>query len=151
MENPTILVADDNADDVELLRRAFSKAGFGRGLHAVRGGQQVIEYLKGDGDYADRNRFPLPRLVLLDFRMQGLSGEEVLRWIRQRSEFKHLPVIVFSGSEYQEDINKAYDLGANSYLIKPQALDELISAVEHIGQFWLQLSRLPESQSLRPR
>jgi CheY-like chemotaxis protein len=142
-ETPAILVADDNRDDVELLRRAFAKAGFAEHFHAVCGGHQVLKYLSGHAPYDDRERFPFPRLVLLDFRMQGFTGPEVLQWIRQRPEFKRLPVIVFTGSDYSEDVNKAYDLGANSYLVKPQSIDELLEAVMQIGEFWLRLSKLP--------
>jgi CheY-like chemotaxis protein len=150
-DSPAILVADDSADDVELLRRAFGKAGFGKDFHAVCGGAQVIEYLAGEGEYADRSRFPFPRLILLDFKMRGISGSEVLRWIRARPEFKRLPVIVFTGSEYTRDINEAYDLGANSYLVKPHGLDELLAAVKQIGEFWLRVSKLPGQDPLSAR
>jgi CheY-like chemotaxis protein len=150
LECPAILVADDNDDDIELLRRSFAKAGFAKQFIAVSGGQAVIHYLKGEGVYADREQFPLPRLVLLDFKMQGITGAEVLQWIRQRPEFKGMPVIVFTGSNYEEDVNRAYDLGANSYLIKPQTLDDLLVAVRQIGDFWLRLSQLPDRPSLRP-
>ena len=146
-ENPAILVADDNLDDVDLLRRAFAKAGFANRFFAVSG-VQAIHYLEGKGVYADRTQYPLPRLVLLDFKMQGLSGSEVLQWIRQRPQFRRLPVIVFTGSDYEEDVNRAYDLGANSYLVKPQTLDDLLAAVQQIGDFWLRLSQLPDRDSL---
>ena len=145
---PTILIADDNADDVELLRRAFGKAGFAQQFHAVCGGRDIIEYLEGKGIYQDRASFPFPSLVLLDFKMRGMTGSEVLQWIRARAEFKRLPVIVFSGSAYAKDVNEAYDLGANSYLIKPHSLEELLEAVKQIGEFWLRLSKLPGQDSL---
>src|SRR5678816_1924064 len=147
-DSPAILAADDNADDIELLHRSFDKAGFANQFFAVSSGQAVIQYLQGEGEYADRQRFPFPRLVLLDFKMQGITGPEVLQWIRQRPEFMRLPVIVFTGSNYEEDINRAYDLGANSYLVKPQTLNDLIAAVQQIGDFWLRLSRLPDRPSL---
>ena len=148
-ESPTILVADDNRDDVELLRRAFAKAGFAEHFYAVCGGRQVLQYLNGESPFEDRQKYPFPRLVLLDFKMQGLTGPEVLSWIRQRPQFKYLPVIVFTGSDYSEDVNKAYDLGANSYLIKPQSIDELLEAVKQIGEFWLRLSKLPSGESFK--
>lgn len=150
MESPAILVADDNADDVELLRLAFVKAGFGKHFHAVRGGEQVIRYLNGEGEYCDRAKFPFPKLVLLDLKMRDVSGCEILRWIRARPELRRLPVIVFTGSEYSHDIERAYDLGANSYLIKPHGLDELLAAVKNIGEFWLTVSKLPGREPLSP-
>ena len=146
-ESPAILVADDNLDDVELLRRAFAKAGFANRFFAVNG-LEAIRYLEGHGAYADRAEYPLPRLVLLDSRMRGMSGAEVLQWIRQRPQFRRLPVIVFTGSDYEEDVNRAYDLGANSYLVKPQSLEDLLVAVQQIGEFWLRLSQLPDRDSL---
>jgi CheY-like chemotaxis protein len=145
-DNPTILVADDNVDDVELLRRAFARAGFANRFFAVNG-VRVVQYLEGKGPYADRVAFPLPRLILLDIKMQGMSGTEVLQWIRQRPQFRRLPVIIFTGSDYEEDVNRAYDLGANSYLVKPQTLEDLLVAVRQIGEFWLRLSQLPGRDS----
>ena len=96
-QSAAILLADDNADDVELIRRAFVKVGFAAGFHAVCGGNELIKYLRGDEQYRDRTRFPFPRLVLLDFKMR-VDGWEILQWIRQRPEFRRLPVIVFTGS-----------------------------------------------------
>ena len=148
MDISTVLVADDNPDDLELLRRAFGKAGFGSQFHGVADGRDVARYLKGEGPYSDRSKFPFPRLVLLDFKMRQMDGWEILQWIRQRPEFRRLPVIVFSGSDYAADVNKAYDLGANSYLIKPPTLEELLAAVKQIGEFWLQVSKLPEHPRL---
>ena len=141
-ESSAILLADDNSDDVELIRRAFSKIGLGSAFHAVCGINETIKYLRGDDPYQDRGRFPFPRLVLLDFKMR-VDGWEILQWIRQRPEFRRLPVIVFSGSNYPDDINRAYDLGANSYLVKPSKPEDLSEAVSHIGDFWLNVTRLP--------
>jgi CheY-like chemotaxis protein len=149
-ESAAILLADDNADDVELIRRAFLKAGFAAGFHAVCGGNEVIKYLRGDEQYRDRTRFPFPRLVLLDFKMR-VDGWEILQWIRQRPEFRRLPVIVFTGSNYPGDIDKAYDLGANSYLVKPQTPEGLVEAIKQIGEFWLRLTLLPGRDTLPTR
>lgn len=149
-ESTTILLADDNSDDVELIRRAFVKAGFAAGFHAVCGGNELIMYLRGDEQYHDRARFPFPRLVLLDFKMR-VDGWEILQWIRQRPEFRRLPVIVFTGSNYPGDIDKAYDLGANSYLVKPPTPEELAEAVKRIGEFWLRLTLLPSRDVLPKR
>jgi len=149
-QSAAILLADDNADDVELIRRAFVKVGFAAGFHAVCGGNDLIKYLRGDEQYRDRTRFPFPRLVLLDFKMR-VDGWEILQWIRQRPEFRRLPVIVFTGSNYPGDIDKAYDLGANSYLVKPQTPEELVEAINHIAEFWLRLTLLPGRDALPKR
>src|SRR5882724_4721224 len=135
-EIAAILLADDNPDDVELIWRAFAKADFAADFHAVCGGNELIKYLRGDEPYRDRNRFPFPRVLLLDFKMR-VDGWEILQWIRQRPEFKRLPVVVFTGSNYPADIDRAYELGANSYLVKPTRPEELSEAVKHIGDFWL--------------
>jgi CheY-like chemotaxis protein len=137
-----ILLADDCPDDVELIRRAFARIGMQHQLFVVCDGHEVMKYLRGDDPYQDRSRFPFPRLLLLDFKMR-VDGWEVLQWIRQRPEFRRLPVVVFTGSDYPHDIDRAYDLGANSYLVKPSTLEELSEAVKRIGEFWLQVTRLP--------
>jgi CheY-like chemotaxis protein len=141
-ETGVILLADDNTDDVELVRRAFSKIGLGNHFHAVCGLNEVIRYLRGDEQYRDRTRYPFPHLLLLDFKMR-VDGWEILQWIRQRPEYRRLPVVVFTGSNYPGDIDRAYDLGANSYLVKPSTPEELSEAVKHIGEFWLRVTRLP--------
>lgn len=137
-----ILLADDSQDDVELIRRAFARIGMEHQLFHVSNGNEVMKYLRGEGPYEDRMRFPLPRLLLLDFKMR-VDGWEVLQWIRQRPEFRRLPVVVFTGSDYPSDIDRAYELGANSYLVKPSRLEELSEAVKRIGEFWLNVTRLP--------
>jgi CheY-like chemotaxis protein len=133
-----------------LIRRAFVKAGFAMGFYSVCGFNELIKYLRGDEPYRDRKRFPFPRLVLLDFKMRA-DGWEVLQWIRQRPDFRRLPVVVFTGSNYPGDIDKAYDLGANSYLVKPTKPEELAEAVRHIGEFWLRVTLLPGRDGLPKR
>src|ERR1043166_5831909 len=99
MSSPTILIADDSSDDIELLRRAFARAGFSTNVQSVRSGLELIQYLRGEGAFADRDRFPFPRLIFLDFKMQGMGGWDVLRWIRQRPEYRSVPGIIFRGSD----------------------------------------------------
>src|SRR5438094_370824 len=111
----TILLADDSANNAEFIKRAFRAAGYDNPIQAVCRGEEAIEYLKGEGEYSDRAKFPLPALLLLDTRMTGISGWEVLRWVRQQPEFASLFVVVFTGSEYPGDRQKAQDLGANAY------------------------------------
>jgi CheY-like chemotaxis protein len=129
----TVLHVDDDPNDTALLQVACAKASVDFEIHNVEDGDQVIEYLNGSGKYADRTRYRLPGLVLLDLKMPRVEGLEVLKWIRNQSAVKDLPVIVLSGSELQDDIRRAYAVGANSYLVKPPNFTSLISLVREIG------------------
>src|SRR4051812_49319470 len=115
----TILVAEDETADAFFLKRAFAKAGVPTTLQFVRDGQEAIEYLAGEGEFANRLVHPLPHLLLLDLKMPRMDGFQVVGWVRQQPLLKRLPVIIFSSSDQEHDINRAYDLGANSYLVKP--------------------------------
>jgi CheY-like chemotaxis protein len=148
LDSANILLADDKMNDVELLRAAFARSPLNASVHTVKSGHEVIQYLEGNGPFHDRLKYPLPRLVLLDLDLPGVSGWQVLEWIRQRPLLKRLPVIVFTGSDREKDIDKAYELGANSYLVKPPDLHELIEAVKQISEFWLRTSRLPTREPL---
>lgn len=128
----TVLHVDDDPNDTTLLQVACAKADVDFEIHNVGDGDQVIDYLAGSGKYADRAHYRLPGLVLLDLKMPRVEGLEVLKWIRNHSALRDLPVIVLSGSELQEDIRKAYAVGANSYLIKPPSFNSLINLVREI-------------------
>ncbi len=144
MEKPqTILLAEDNPDDILLIRMAFNRAGFPNPLEVVRNGAEAIQYLKGQGRYANRELFPIPAVILLDLNMPIMSGFEVLTWLRQRPEWKCLPVVVLTTSFYGPDIEKAYDLGANSFVTKSVELEEFVGTVRQLCKFWLHDTRLP--------
>ena len=144
METPqTILLAEDNPDDIRLIRMAFEKAGFVNPLAVVRNGAEAIQYLKGQGHYTNRELFPIPAIILLDLKMPIMSGFEVLSWLRQRAEWKCLPVVVLTTSFYGPDIEKAYDLGANSFITKSVDLEEFVGTVRQLCKFWLHDTRLP--------
>lgn len=128
----TVLHVDDDPNDTTLLQVACAKADVDFEIHNVGDGDQVIDYLAGTGKYADRSRYRLPGLVLLDLKMPRVEGLEVLKWIRSHSNLRDLPVIVLSGSELQEDIRNAYAVGANSYLVKPPSFNSLITLVREI-------------------
>ncbi len=129
----TVLHVDDNPNDTTLLQVACAKANVDFELQNIGDGDQVIDYLSGAGQYADRTRYRLPGLVLLDLKMPRVEGFTVLKWIRNQSSLKNLPVIVLSGSELQKDIGEALAMGANSYLVKPPSFDSLIAMVREIG------------------
>jgi two-component system, response regulator len=139
-----ILLVEDNPDDAELFRQAFSRAGVSSDLRAVEDGEEALGYLRGTGIYADRKQFPRPHLLLLDLRMPYPTGFEILQQLRAKPEFKALPVIAFSGSEYAQDVRRAYELGANCFLKKPNSFDELTQVVKDLGSFWLDRCELPE-------
>lgn len=132
MVRSLILHVEDEADDALFVGLAFKKAKVDYALHRVGDGREAIRYLAGQGEYADRSRHPLPHLILLDLKLPLLNGFEVLSWIRSQPHFHHLPVVVLSGSELEEDRAEAARLGATSYLVKTPLYPEVISAVQEV-------------------
>lgn len=147
-----ILLIEDNRDDTELFRMAFARAGLEGSLHCVHNAQEAFAYLDGIGDFRDRNRFPFPHLLLLDLKLPQTNGFEVLRTLRSRPELKALPVITFTGSEDSSDVRRAYEAGANCYLIKPHSFEDLTALAKLLREFWLKFCLVPEPphQSSRP-
>ena len=137
----TILLVEDDANDVYFMKRAARKAGILDSLHVAQDGQEAMDYLRGFGEYADRQRFPLPSLVLLDLKLPRVMGFEVLKWIRQQPALKSIIVIILTSSQEQPDVDLAYRLGANSYLVKPPTPDRLTEMIARIKQYWLDLNR----------
>jgi len=143
LNDKLILLAEDDPNDVLLLERAFAKAGFHKVLKIVRDGDQAIKYLSGQGIYADRQKFPAPFLLLLDLKMPGTDGFEVLQWLRREPNFKRLLVVVLTSSNLQADVDRAYDLGANSYLVKPVGFEEMANLVRRFEMYWTEINRTP--------
>jgi len=141
----TLLVAEDNAHDVFLLKRAFVKAGIDVPMHVVNDGQEAVDYLTGEERFANRKEFPLPTLLVLDLKMPRLSGFDVIRWVREHEGLRRLPILVLSSSGLGKDINRAYDLGANSYLLKPSRFEDLEILAEDVERYWFQRNCGPES------
>jgi CheY-like chemotaxis protein len=133
----TVLHVDDDPNDTELLRAASRRARVPFHLENVEDGEQAIAYLSGAGVYANREKYRMPALVLLDIKMPRTTGFEVLKWIRSRASFAHVPVVVLSGSELQDDIQEAYASGASSYFIKPLVFDALVNLIRSINTIWL--------------
>jgi CheY-like chemotaxis protein len=138
----TILLADDDEDDLFLLDRAFREANVPNPRNRVADGEQVLAYLEGAGQYGDRAKFPYPLFLLLDLQMPAMDGFEVLKWIRQHPLHKRLPVIAFTGHESKPVFRQAYDLGANSLHKKPSSFEDLVKLVEGLQAFW-QITRMP--------
>ena len=133
----TVLHIDDDPNDAELLEAAIRKAKVRFILHNVTDGDQAMAYLNGHGKYADRARFQVPSLILLDLKMPRATGFEVLKWIRNQPALGKVAVVILSGSELQDHIQLAYAAGANSYMIKPLGFNALISLVKDIDTKWL--------------
>jgi len=144
MNSVTILYVEDEETDVMLLQHVLAKAGIHNPIQTVKDGKTAKDYLAGEGSFADRKRYPLPGLVLLDLNLPYWSGFEVLEWIRQQPQLRRLPVVVFTSSNRPDDIVRAYDAGANAYLVKPNALADLTSLVLALRDFWLLHNRAPD-------
>jgi CheY-like chemotaxis protein len=140
-----ILLVEDEPNDVLLLERAFEKAGLSKALRIVGDGEQAISYLCGRGLYADRKNYPLPFLILLDLKMPGTDGFEVLQWVRRTPELQRLLIVVLTSSNQQSDVDRAYDLGANSYLVKPVSFDEMSNLVQRFEMYWTEINRTPSA------
>lgn len=136
----TILLVEDNADDVLLIQRAFRKAQITSDLQIVRDGDAAVAYLAGTAGYADRARYPAPLVTLLDLKLPLRSGVEVLRWIRRDSPTPLLPVVVLTSSAERRDVQAAYAEGANSYLVKPVSFDALHEMMSFVHRYWAELN-----------
>lgn len=138
-----ILVAEDDPNDILLFQRAVQKAGLATSLQIARNGEDAISYLKGDDVYADRSQHPLPRLIFTDLKMPRVNGFELLEWLKKHEVCRRVPMIVLSSSNDPKDVQKAYELGANCYLLKPRTFDELSALIRESLEFWAKCE-LPE-------
>jgi CheY-like chemotaxis protein len=137
-----ILWVEDDLDDVHLIGRAIRRAGIEPPALA-RDGREALAYLSGSGPYADRSMHPFPTLVLLDLKLPKMSGFEVLQWIREHEETSRIPVVMFTSSKERADIDRAYSLGANAYLLKSVGHEQLLEALKQVRAFWLDLNLNP--------
>jgi CheY-like chemotaxis protein len=138
----TILLVDDSENDVTLMNIAFRKAGLNSPVQVVHNGEEAIAYLAGEGRYSDRNKFPLPTVMLLDLNMPMKDGFHVLDWLRKQPGLKRLSTIVLTASLRPEDVERAFELGAHSYLVKPAALENLVAMIRCLRD-WLKLNHFP--------
>ena len=145
-----ILLVEDDMDDALLLRRAFAKAGILNTIAHIEDGDTAVAYLDGAGKYADRDRHPLPCLILLDLKLPRRAGLEVLAWMRAQPGLKRIPVVVLTSSQQSSDINRAYDLGANSYLVKPVGFDTLLEMARALSLYWLLFNKAGDIED-RPK
>lgn len=141
--NPVILLIEDDENDVFFMQRAFAKVCPPVSLHVVRDGREALQYLFGEGEFSDRESFPLPCLTLLDLNIPYVPGMEVLKRLREDAELQRLIVVVLTSSALESDMEEAYTLGANSYLTKPTEVDERLEIAELLSRYWLRKNRLP--------
>jgi CheY-like chemotaxis protein len=139
----TILLVEDNPDDVELTLRAFRKNNIANKTVIVRDGAEALDYLFGAGDYADRDINDTPRIILLDLKLPKLNGLQVLERLRADERTKLTPVVILTSSKEEQDLIHGYKSGANSYVRKPVDFNQFVEAVRHIGLYWLLINEPP--------
>ncbi len=139
-----ILLIEDSRMDIELTLSAFQEHPIECKIHVALGGQAGLEYLFGRHEYADRSVYPVPDLVLLDLKMSGVDGHEVLRQIKHSEQLRRIPVVVLSSSIEDQDVAISYDAGANSFLLKPTMFDDFVHVTRQIYEYWLKINVLPD-------
>ena len=143
MDNATILLIEDNPDDVELTLHAFQKNHMANDVVVVGDGAEALDYLFGTGKYAGRDADELPALILLDLQLPKIGGLEVLRMVREDERTKRVPVVILTTSDEEEDIVNGYNGGCNSYLRKPVDFTEFMNAVKQLEVYWMVLNTPP--------
>lgn len=145
-KNPIIiLMADDDDDDRLLTSEALSESRLINGLHFVKDGEELMDYLQHKKNYAAPNSAPRPGLILLDLNMPKKDGREALREIKADPALRRIPIVILTTSKTEEDILRSYDLGANSYITKPVTFEGLVRVIQMLGHYWLEIVELPPS------
>ncbi len=144
MEKPVnILLVEDNRMDIELTLDAFREARLMNKIQVATNGQKALDYVFGRGPYADREAYPMPNLILLDLKLPGIDGFEVLRQIKTTPILKRIPVVILTSSKEEGDRALSYDIGANSYLVKPVSFEGFLGVIRQIEGYWLSLNVAP--------
>lgn len=142
-----ILLVEDNPNDLALTQRALKKARLANNLHVCRDGEEALNFLFGDGGQAGRHGCQLPRVVLLDLKLPKIDGLEVLRRMKSDPRTKTIPVVMLTSSKEQKDVIESYNLGVNSYIVKPVNFDGFSAAVEQLGMYWLLVNQAPKQET----
>ncbi len=137
LDEVPILLAEDDENDVFLMRRAFNRAGIPNPLFVVHNGQEAINYLSGTAEFSERSKFPMPALVLLDLKMPWMDGFDVLKWLRGQNLYDTLPVVVLTSSKLQADVDRSRELGVYDYRVKPQNFEDLVRLLDDVRKCWL--------------
>jgi len=141
----TIMMVDDDPDDRLLFKEACAEVRLRNPLDFLENGEQLVDYLKRRGDYADLKDKPFPGIILLDLNMPLKDGREALEEIKADAALRHIPIIVLTTSKDEDDILSSYGLGASSYIVKPISLDRLMRVVNSIGEYWVEIVSVPET------
>lgn len=139
----TILLVEDDPNDVILIQRAFRRCEIANPISVVSDGDAAVAYLAGEGKYSDRSKHPVPSLIILDLKLPRRGGLEVLEWVKAQAQLKRIPTVVLTSSRQSSDVSRAYDLGANSYLVKPVTFESLTELVRNLEGYWLSLNEKP--------
>jgi CheY-like chemotaxis protein len=138
-----ILLVEDNMDDAEMTIRALRKKNLSNRLTHLTDGEEALNFLFGKGKFEGRDINLKPKLILLDLKMPKIDGMEVLEKVKSNSETKKIPVVVLTSSKEDPDLKKCYELGANSYIVKPVEFESFINAVSELGLYWMLLNQVP--------
>ncbi|HYG34623.1 MAG TPA: response regulator, partial [Clostridia bacterium] len=131
-----LLMVDDSEEDTFFVQTALQRSGAGQYFHAVSSVQEAINYMRGEGQFADRQKFPFPNALLVDLKMPGMDGFDLLRWLQQHPECKVIPTVVFSSSFLESDVHQVYVLGGNAFIAKPGSFEELLDLMQVTYNFW---------------
>lgn len=140
-----ILLCEDNKRDADLTMRALKRQKLANSMVWVRDGEEALNYIFGEGEYKNRSVKDAPRVILLDIKMPKVDGMEVLQKVRSHPDTKHIPVVMMTSSQEEKDIIKSYDLGANSYIVKPVDFNKFMDSVSDVGFYWLLLNKPPNN------
>lgn len=140
-----ILLVEDNPDDRELALHALRKHKLANAIETVPDGAAALDFIQGRGKYADRAQAPRPRLILLDLKLPKVDGIEVLRQLKSNPATRAIPVVVMTSSREEQDLVRSYELGVNSYVVKPVDFTQFTDAVRQLGLYWMLLNQLPSS------
>jgi len=143
-DNISVLLVEDNEDDAELTLRVFRQYHFANHIHVVRDGEEALDCLFGTGSYADRSPCGQTKLILLDLKLPKVDGLEVLRRCKSDDRTKSIPVVMLTSSREEQDVIKSYELGVNSYIVKPVDFHQFVDAVKQLNLYWMILNQRPE-------
>jgi len=149
MTSKIILLIEDNPSDIKLTKRALANNHILNDLVVIEDGQEALEYLFGTGPYENRDISQKPALILLDLKLPRIDGLEILQQIRTDPNTKRLPVVVLTTSKEEQDVAASYDLGVNSFIRKPVDFDQFVSAIQHLGLYWLVLNETPPDPKIK--
>jgi len=142
----TILLADDDADDRMLAKDALKESRLANDLRFVENGEELLEYLRRQGQFSEEGKAPTPGLILLDLNMPRKDGREALKEIKSDPNLRHIPIVVLTTSKAEEDIYRTYDLGVNSFITKPVTFDGLVNVMRTLGTYWFEIVELPPGE-----